>query len=289
MQRKIELPPEICPTVLRRRYADLAQLDDDAVTAHYEQYGKAEGRVASDAAVRPEFIKMIPPDSYLLEIGPYVMPVFEGPNVRYLDMFDADTLRSRALSSGLDVSRAPGQIHYTGTLDDCTAEEFDVIFSSHAIEHQPDLVRHLQAVGAALKPDGSYWVIIPDKRFCFDHHLPESTLADVLDAYLEQRTRHSARSVINHIARQDHNDPLAHWQGRHGDVTSDETARTRLAIQHFEVHREIYIDCHAWQLTPDRFKVIHKTLSELGLSPFNDIRVYDTPFGNFEFTAVLRK
>lgn len=288
MQTLEDLPAELSPDALRRRYADLAHLDDAAVTAHYKDYGRAEGRVASDAALRADFIKLIDAEARLLEIGPYVMPVFEGPNVRYMDVFDADSLRSRALSGGIDISRCPSKIHYTNGLQQCAGKNFDVVFSSHAIEHQPDLVRHLQQVGAALKPGGSYWIIVPDKRFCFDHHLPESTLADVLDAYLECRTRHSARSIINHMVLQDHNDPLAHWNGLHGDVSENTIDRTRAAIQHFEYHRSGYIDCHAWQLTPDRFRTIHSSLWELGLSPFSSMRVYDTPFGNFEFTAVLR-
>ena len=289
MQTIAGVPAEFSTEALRRRYADLAHLDDDAILAHYEDHGRAEGRVASDAALRADFVKLIDPDARLLEIGPYVMPVFEGPNVQYLDVFDAATLRSRALSCGIDVSRCPAEIHYTQGLQPCAGEDFDIVFSSHAIEHQPDLIRHLQEVGAALKPGGAYWIIIPDKRFCFDHHLPESGLADVLDAYLEKHTRHSARSVINHMVLQDHNDPLAHWQGRHGEVSEGDVERVRNAMQHFEDHRSGYIDCHAWQLTPDRFRSIHASLRQLGLSPFSEMKVYDTPFGNFEFTAILTK
>lgn len=283
------LPPEFSADVLRERYPDLAGLDDEALRRHYEQYGKAEGRIASRAALRADFLKLMDPEAKLLEIGPYCAPAFNGPNVKFLDVFDAPTLRERAIAGGIDPSNCPGEIHYTNGLSEAAGENFDVLFSSHAIEHQPDLVRHLQEAGAALRPGGMYWMIVPDKRFCFDHHLPETRLADVLDAYLERRTRHRARSVLEYLMYQDHNDPVAHWQGRHGDVTSGSLDRLKAGMEHFEEAAGAYIDVHSWQLTPDRFKEINLTLSQLGLTPFSQLRVYDTPFGNFEFMAVLSK
>jgi len=283
------LPPEFAPDVLRRRYADLADFDDAALHAHYAEHGRAEGRIASEAALREDFLKLIDPNAKLLEIGPYCTPLFTGSDVRYLDVFDAETLRARALSGGLDPANCPETIHYTSGLAECSGEGFDVVFSSHAIEHQPDLVRHLQEVAAALKPGGAYWMIVPDKRFCFDHHLAETTVSNVMDAYLERRTRHTAKAVIDHIVLQDHNDPVSHWEGRHGDVYQGALDRLKHAIAHFEEAQGGYIDVHAWQLTPQRFREILETLGELGLTPFNRISVYDTPRGNFEFMAVLAR
>ena len=283
------LPPAFSPSELRSRYIDLAAMDDAAMAVHYERYGRREGRVASSAALRADFLKLIDRDAKLLEIGPYCTPLFKGPTVRYLDVFDAETLRARAVSGGLNPSACPDVIHYTQGLETCAGEDFDVIFSSHAIEHQPDLVRHLQHVEAALAPGGRYWMIVPDKRYCFDHHLAETTLSNVLDAYLEKRTRHTAKAVLDHIVLQDHNDPVAHWEGRHGDVSPGSLERYRSAMEHFEQADGGYIDVHAWQLTPGRFKDVVETLHHMGLTGFNQMSIYETPFGQFEFMAVLGK
>ena len=283
------LPPEFSAEVLRERYADLAAFDDEALRQHYEQHGKGEGRIASRAALRADFLGLIDADAKLLEIGPYCTPLFKGPNVKFLDVFDAPTLRQRAIAGGIDPANCPEEIPYTNGLGEAAGEDFDVLFSSHAIEHQPDLVRHLQEAGAALRPGGMYWMIVPDKRFCFDHHLPETRLSDVMDAYLERRTRHRARAVVEYIMHQDHNDPVAHWQGRHGDVSVGALDRLTHAMRHFEEADGGYIDVHAWQLTPDRFREINVALNQLELTPFSNVRVYDTPFGNFEFMAVLSK
>lgn len=284
-----DLPPEFSPDFVRSTYVDLAGFDDDALRQHYEAHGRQEGRMASPVVVREEFLSLVDRGAKLLEIGPYCTPLFSGPNVRYLDVFDADTLRARAISGGLDPSACPDVIHYTDGLGACAGEDFDAIFSSHAIEHQPDLVRHLQEVEAALAPGGRYWMIVPDKRFCFDHHLPETTISDVLGAYLEGRTTHAARAVIDHIVLQDHNDPVAHWEGRHGDVRTRAVERMASALKHYEEADGGYIDVHAWQLTPQIFREVLEVLKSLKLIGFEYASVYDTPRGRFEFMAVLGK
>lgn len=283
------LPPEFSLDVLRERYPDLAALDDEALRIHYRDHGKAEGRIASKVALRSDFLALIDHDAQLLEIGPYCSPVFSGPNVRFLDAYDAPTLQRLAVAAGLDPSNCPGEIHYTNGLGEIAGQNFELVFSSHSIEHQPDLVRHLNEVAAALRPGGAYWMIIPDKRFCFDRHLAETTLADVLGAYLEKRTRHQARAVLDYIVLQDHNDPVAHWEGRHGDVSIGTMERLAVAMEHFEQANGNYIDVHAWQLTPDKFREILAALKRLNLTPFSKTKVYDTPYGHFEFMAVLSK
>jgi SAM-dependent methyltransferase len=280
-----QLPPEISPEVLRRRYQDLTGFDDQALLAHYEDFGRAEGRMASDMAVREHFLKMIDPGARLLEIGPYFSPAFHGPNVRYLDVFDADTLRAHAVSAGADPAGCPAEIHYTNGLAEAAGADFDLVFSSHAIEHQPDLIGHLTEVAATLKPGGLYWIVCPDKRYCFDQKRPASTIADVLDA--RGRTRNTRRAVIDQVVLSDHNDPVQHWRGDHDDVAVHERERLQWALNHIEERGEEYIDVHAWHLTPQTFRKILATLADLRLIPFEKIRVYDTPLNRNEFMAVL--
>ena len=50
--------------------------------------------------------------------------------------------------------------------------------SSHCIEHQIELVRHLKAVSRLLSPLGVYLMLVPDCCFCFDHFQTASTSID---------------------------------------------------------------------------------------------------------------
>ncbi len=280
-----DLPPEVSPDVLRRRYQDLAQFDDGALIAHFETFGRPEGRQAADVAIRELFLQMIDREAKILEIGPYFSPQFHGPNVRYLDVFDAEQLRAFAVSAGADPAGCPAEIHYTNGLQEAAGGDFDVVFSSHAIEHQPDLIGHLTEVAAALKRGGMYWIICPDKRYCFDQKRVASTIADVLDA--KGRTRNTRRAVIDQVVLSDHNDPVRHWRGDHDDVAVHEGERLRWALDHLEEKGDNYIDVHAWHMTPETFRKILRTLVELKLIPFTRYRVYDTPLNRNEFMAVL--
>ncbi len=56
-----------------------------------------------------------------------------------------------------------------------------------------------------------------------------------------------------------------------------------------EAARGGYVDVHAWQFTPATFREVMGALAAIGLVGLTCERVYDTPFGSNEFTAVLRK
>ena len=280
-------PEEVSPQVLRTRYPDLAGFDDDAVRAHFHAFGRDEGRAASDAAFREVFTGLIDGDQRLLEIGPFCQPVFAGPNVRYLDILDAEALRRRGEAIGIDVSRCPETVHYTQGLAEAAGAGFDVIFSSHNLEHQPDLIGHLNEAAAALAPGGVYAMLIPDKRYCFDHFLPETTVAEVLEAHVEGRTRHAARHVVEHMAMTTHNDSAAHWRGEHGDRPNGSDGRLAGAMAAIDAANGDYIDVHAWKFTPQIFREVMAALTDMGVCRLKPLRVYDTPHGSNEFAAVL--
>ncbi len=55
---------------------------------HYDLYERSEGRLASPAAHRSGFIVLIPPDTDVLEIGPFMKPTLRGPKMHYVDVID---------------------------------------------------------------------------------------------------------------------------------------------------------------------------------------------------------
>ena len=282
-----KLSPEFDAAHYRRLYSDLAQMSDGELYNHWVTFGISEGRVASSAATRENFVSSIPRGEPALEIGPFCNPCLVGEHVRYFDVLDKAGLVARANAIGSDNSRVPS-IDFVSPDGDLSIVPgtFPNVFSSHCIEHQPDLVYHLNQVARLLRKSGFYFLIVPDKRYCFDHFLPESTIADVIDAYLVRRTAHTARSIIEHRALTTHNEPLRHWQGEHG-IPSQDVGKIRAALVETESSQGKYVDVHAWQFTPRSFRTTMNTINDLGLAPLRPVRVYETPFGRCEFCAVL--
>jgi hypothetical protein len=182
-------------------------------------------------------------------------------------------------------------IDYVSPVGDLSVvdRKFSVAFSSHCIEHQPDLLYHLTRVAKILDKSGRYFLIVPDKRYCFDHFLPESSLAEVVAAFHEERRTHVFRSVFEHRLSTCHNDPTAHWRGEHGIPPQPNAARLRQVKDQWAAAAGGYIDVHAWQFTPKSFKSIIETTFRLELHEFEPERVYRTLHGSPEFFAVLRR
>jgi len=224
----------------------------------------------------------------VLEFGPFNKPCVRGQNVRYFDVLTKDQLVTRAQNLGFPSENIP-EIHYVSDTADLSIVgcRFAAVVSSHCIEHQPDLIKHLQQVADTLTPEGRYWLIVPDHRYCFDHAIPPTRLDEVLDA--RGRSRQPMIKVIEHRAFTTHNDPARHWRGDHFDAgwAASILDRTRAAIAEFDAANGGYIDVHSWQFTPASFTEIIQGLSDLGLAPFKVIEVNDTPVNRFEFSAVL--
>jgi hypothetical protein len=159
----------------------------------------------------------------------------------------------------------------------------------HCLEHQPDLVGHLEEVGQLLLPGGAYFLLVPDKRYCFDYFIPLSNLAEVLVAHRQQRRMHTLRSVIECRALTTHNDSLRHWQGDHGIIYEGLEGRLQAALEEFDNADGKYIDVHAWYFTPDSASAILSALQSIGLSELAVHRVYPTRYGANEFWIILRK
>jgi SAM-dependent methyltransferase len=233
-----------------------------------------------------DFVRQIPGDGPVLEIGPFVSPRLKGDHVRYFDVLDQAGLNARAALKGLPQTAPP--IDYVSKAGDLSVMEgpMTAVFSAHCIEHQPDLVGHLQAVGRLLAPGGCYFLIAPDKRYCMDHFLPESTVAAVIDAHLSAATRHSPRSIIEHRSLTTHNSARRHWRGDHGRPGPDpEQLRAALA----EARSDRASDVHAWTFTPSSFERLIEDLGAAGLAALQIRKVFPTAFGRGEFCAILQR
>lgn len=285
-------PDELDLGYYRVNNPDLCSLSDSELCHHYLQFGRAEGRSCSAVSLREYFVQIAAHHPSVLEIGPFSKPSLIGPNVRYFDVLDSDGLRERARKHGLSTEGVP-EIHYTAPNGDLSTVSsiFHAIFSAHVLEHQTCLVSHLKQVSRILPYGGSYFLVIPDKRYCFDYFLSESTIADVLCAFQDQRSSHTLSSVIEHDALTTHNDALQHWQGDHEDagLLDSVVPRVQAALDRYSAAQGGYIDVHAWQFTPMSFRSIITNLHALSVLDLYPTMICGTPYGRQEFTAVLTK
>lgn len=226
-------------------------------------------------------------------------------------------MRANCKKCGRNVDSVPEKIHFVSPTGDLGVvdEKFDIVFTSHVIEHVPDLTAHFQAVSRILNAGGLYVLIVPDKRFCFDHFNAETTLADVIDASVNRCKTAKFADVLSSVFTRTHNNPIRHWLGDHGerfglrDAPPDAESVTEIDGEYFfddgkdlpekishlaEKYTQIfergeYVSVHNWRFTPASFGYIVDTLNALNLIDLPLYRLCRTVWGRFEFVAMLER
>ena len=228
----------------------------------------------------------------ILEIGPFGNPTIRGNNVSYFDFLGTDEFRARAVEHQHDPEAVP-HVDFVSPNGDLLVVNgsFDNVFSAHCLEHQPDLISHINQVNELLVPGGRYYLVLPDKRYCFDHFFAVSNVGDVLQAHRERRTLHTLSSVIEGLVLKTHNRKKLHWLGFHGRPSwkLENIGKIKQTLNLFESANVGYIDVHAWQFIPASFLALMSQLHDLGMTALRPVQVCATPFGRREFTAILQK
>ncbi len=254
---------------------------------HYTSYGKAEGRIYTEIGNRKSFLDLLTGKKVLLEIGPFDRPTLEflrsdSTIVDYADWLSKEQLVRRASQiDDRNPTRVP-EIKYV--LSEGWGQirvKYDAVVSHHCVEHQPDLVRHFLNIRSIVDEDGWYLFSVPDKRFCFDHFIPESNLVDVLEAFYSRREAPSLKSVLEHRCFTSHsfNDGINPYHSKNPKAREKYEAAVR------EYASCEYIDVHCWQFTLDSFKALYDQLVRLSYLPEpKDIKGYQ---GNGEFYVAI--
>lgn len=288
-----QFPSEFDPNIYKKLYRDVIQYNPKDLYTHYTKHGIREERRVNGLKTRLDFIDLIPKDKKILEIGPLCNPLVSGKNVFYFDIQNKEDLMLKAKSFNLPAENVP-YIHFvspTGNLE-IVNECFDVVLSSHCIEHQPNLITHLSHIERILNPGGYYFVLAPDKRYCFDHFIPESSLAQVLETQIENKGFHSLRTFLEGGCLTTHNEPLRHWKGDHGDpflVIKENIEKTLKRYNESLAFKKEYVDLHTWYFTPFSFKNILYGLNAASYTQLTLERIYPTLYGANEFWAILKK
>lgn len=240
----------------------------------------------------------VPHDAFILEIGggynPRYMKADGYPNVYHLDHGSTEVLRAKYLADPNVAHNAhriqPIDFVYVGTAIETlvpTELKFDVIYGSHVLEHQVDLIGHLQSLGKLLKPGGRVIEMIPDLRTCFDALRYPTVTSDALLAHRRHQPTHRDKQLFDHLARV--------ISKNHGymmcDADFDDVAilnplrRAVDAVVAADAPGQDYIDVHAWTFTPESFRLLMIELRLAGLVQLAPTLVSAT-YGN-QFCAVL--
>jgi SAM-dependent methyltransferase len=257
---------------------------------HFLKIGKKRGLAGSLPADMNLFAGMLNGLGFgrILEIGPGVQPRMKGDNVFYYDVRHGENFREYARAKGVTDPAALPEIHYhadDGSLRGID-QKFDLVFSSHCIEHVYDLVAHVNDVASILNDGGVYALIVPDKRYTFDHFRTESTLGDALERH--GNGRHSLKTFIDSLNKA-HNEPVRHWQNDHGEPAAINGARVADAIKSCESLEGRDPSLHAWVFTDDSFRALFAQLADTGFIRLAPTRIYNTLKHSNSFCVVMEK
>lgn len=230
-----------------------------------------------------------------LEIGPSFNPIASksnGYNVHIIDHLDKDGLIEKYLNHQNtpienieDVDYVWNGERYSKLIGN--EKCYDYIIASHLIEHVPDLVDFINQCSELLKDDGKLFLLIPDKRFCFDIFQPCSNLSHIIDNHLSKNTKPTLGEVTSQLLNFVANNQQISW-GKDSQKTNFHFIRNLEQINNtIENYSETYIDTHVWHFTPLSFQLLIFDLILLKYIEIDIERIEDTV--GVEFLCVLSK
>lgn len=233
-------------------------------------------------------------NTYGIEIGPShnpIAPKKEGYKVHIIDHLNREELITKYIGHNLQLENIEevdfvwhGQDYATLT---GKSKFYDWIIASHVIEHTPDFIGFLLNCDSILKDDGIISLVVPDKRFCFDHFRPITGLSKIIDAHYMKQTIHTPGSVAEYFLNTITSGGKIAWEpnflGDYAFITSLESTQNMMERS---INSQEYIDVHAWCFTPHSFRLMIDDLYNLGLIPFREVSFFPTT-NTCEFYVIL--
>ena len=164
-------------------------------------------------------------------------------------------------------------------------KHYDWIIASHMIEHTPDLIGFLKDCDTILKDNGVISLIIPDKRYCFDHHRPNTGISKIIDHHFQKTNIHTPGTVAEYFLNVVSIDGNIAWNaGTTGKYNFVHTLENAIQEMNAVLNENKYLDVHSWCFVPHSFRLIINDLFHLGLIPFQEIDFLPTDGCEFYIT-----
>jgi hypothetical protein len=232
-----------------------------------------------------------------LEIGPLTSPIVTkavGPII-YVDHMDSASLRQKyANDPNVDVAKIVDVDAVWGPqsmLEALQGRKVDYIVASHVVEHVPDLITWLEELRSVLNSGGSVRLVVPDRRFTFDYLRRETTLTDIVHAFLMRARAPLPYAILDFCVNETTVDAVEAWRGNLDPVVLKRncTLDEAMAIAKDVRATGGYRDVHCWVFTPRSFAELFEQAAGLGLIKFACEAFFDTELYQIEFFVHLRE
>ena len=245
-------------------------------------------------SVRMSIIEELNSNDLGLEISPLYNPIAKKSNfnVMYTDCVSKkESIRKHAHYEhaeiiDLDFIWEPGR-----KLSICVPKKkkFKFAIASHVLEHVPDPISWVMEVFEVLENEALLYLILPDKRSCYDHFRPETTVAELLDFWFNKRIIPTTAQIYDFLTLS------------FDDSDGQPPTTKRELIRHYDIQQALnfavhawvkgkYLDIHCSNFTPQSFVKVFQTLNDLGILNIKISEPISTSkmWGN-EFMVKLRK
>ena len=176
----------------------------------------------------------------------------------------------------------------------CRRDDYDFIIACQVIEHVPNILGWIRGLFDVLKPGGVLNLAIPDRRFTFDVARKESSLGEIVEAYLLDYKRPSLRQIFDHTYGALDVKIAEPWDKEFNAANKENMCGPNSLQFAFDqckrsLANNIYYDSHCWIFTPLSFIQCVEGLMRLKLFPFFVSDISSTESGGWEFYVSLQK
>ena len=231
----------------------------------------------------------------ILEIGPLDRPIVARTadrQVFYLDHCSTEQLKTKY--EGNPVIRKDGIVEVDFVSQDGSLSKaaigdnrFDCIVASHVIEHVPNLVGWLSDGCNALTPGGVLALVIPERRYTFDHFRRTTPRAWIEAAYVEDYKRPGLDQVCDHFCNVAKINAADIWAGRDVSQAPRHHDARSLSVAIADWNVGAYIDCHSWVFEQDSFAELIGWISTRFSVKLSLRKIIPAVPGQLEFYAQL--
>ena len=232
-----------------------------------------------------------------LEVGPSYNGICRKSdqyNVDIVDHFNEHDLRKKYSHLGNNEIENIEHVDYVWkgeSLSGLINKKYDWIVASHVIEHMPNLIDFLKQCESLLNNNGNLVLVVPDKRYCFDHYRQLTCISKVIDVYENNSKTHSKGSYIDHALNSSTRNGGGCWS-RYGSLKKKNISLSSKKTPIIDIinssnNISFDTDIHNWVFTPSSFFLLIHDLNKLGYINIGIKEIKHTI--SYEFYVCLEK
>jgi len=241
---------------------------------------------------KEKVLRHVNQNGYGIEIGPSFNPITpkkDGYKVHIIDHASREELIAKYTPHHVNLDnieevdfvwRGEKYSELTGK-----SKYYDWIIASHLIEHTPDLISFINDCDTILKDDGVISLVIPDKRYCFDHYRPITGISKIIDSHYQKNIIHTPGTVAEYFLNLVSKAGGGAWDATTvGEYSFMHSLEDALSGMKAVLNEKAYLDIHAWCFVPHSFRLMIHDLFCLGLIHLQEVDFFPTEGCEFFIT-----